>query len=177
MQTTYMEFWGASPAPCGLAVQSSIYITTLTKCGFESFRYRHRIKGTKNRWSKGHRFWKHIRWLDPRVPSELCLLNKLLEEQRFPTSFSRRFSRLLEFISALLSSARPTDDTAVEGAFDSHDGSDESGCNSFGASEFSSSSPGGSSSAPNGGLGGGRGRLFTLKRCAQSIPRPVPVRR
>ena len=38
----------------------------LVQYGYESFRFRHRIRGTLDKWSKGIQRWKNIRWINPR---------------------------------------------------------------------------------------------------------------
>ena len=52
----------------------------LARSGYISIRHRNRIKGTKNKWTKGFRRWKHLRWADTRNSEELRELRAKLEE-------------------------------------------------------------------------------------------------
>ena len=109
-------------APKG-AVSEIEFNKHLIRSGFESFRYRHRIKGFNDKWSKGLLIWKHIRWLDPRVTEELSLLHFRLDylESKFHGVFSIKPRRRMDLISFLLtnsqelvrSPARPSDETHV----------------------------------------------------------------
>jgi hypothetical protein len=75
----------------------------LSRSGYISSRLRNRIKGTKDKWTKGFQRWKFLRWLDPRNPEELRHLRTQLAEIpiRFPGSYFIHESRLIDFISNL----------------------------------------------------------------------------
>ena len=72
----------------------------LSRSGYLSFRFRHRIRGTKDRWSKGEQLWKCIRWIDPREPAELNLAKRKLAllKTRFPGPHYAHDDDILAFL-------------------------------------------------------------------------------
>ncbi len=77
----------------------------LSRCGYVSIRHRNRVRGTKDKWTKGFHRWRFLRWLDPRNPVELKQLQAQIAEipSRYPGSYSIHESELVQFISNLQS--------------------------------------------------------------------------
>jgi hypothetical protein len=72
----------------------------LVRSGYVSLRHRSRVKGTKDKWTKGFQRWRFLRWLDPRNPEELSQLKENIAEipNRFPGSYSIHETELVHFI-------------------------------------------------------------------------------
>jgi hypothetical protein len=77
----------------------------LSRSGYVAYRFRHRIRGTKDMWSKGVHLWRHRRWLDPRVPEELSLIRLKLAQfkARISGSYIIQQSQLLSFLAFVAS--------------------------------------------------------------------------
>jgi hypothetical protein len=75
----------------------------LASLGYVSFRYRHRIRGTKDKWSRGVQLWKHFRWLDPGIPDELDLIKSQLSQlkTRFPGTYSIEENEIISFLASI----------------------------------------------------------------------------
>ena len=88
----------------------------LVRSGYITFRYRQRIRGAKDKWSKGVHLWKHIRWLDPSSPNDLDLIKRQLSQLRlrFSGSYSIRESEVLSFLSSLRTRCSEKDDSATD---------------------------------------------------------------
>ena len=74
----------------------------LAKSGYVAYRHRSRVKGTKDRWTKGVCRWERRRWVDLKYADHLEHLRaKLIELRKFCTpSIFLSESRLFEFLSA-----------------------------------------------------------------------------
>lgn len=75
----------------------------LIRSGYIACRFRSRVKGTKDQWTKGVRRWKNRRWADPNNPEDMLHLRATLREfqARYSASWSIPETKILEFISAL----------------------------------------------------------------------------
>ena len=113
----------------------------LSRSGYLSSRYRNRIRGTKDKWTKGFQRWKFLRWLDPRNPEELRQLSTQIGEirKRFPGSYTIHDSELVNFISNLQSihdedQSLPAGDTSMlEMQFDDDSNTSDLQLAAFGA--------------------------------------------
>ncbi len=113
----------------------------LARSGYLSSRYRNRIRGAKDKWTKGFQRWKFLRWLDPRNPEELRQLSTQIAEikKRFPGPYSIHDSELVNFISNLQSihdedRSRPAGDTCMlELEFDDESNTSDLQLAAFGA--------------------------------------------
>jgi hypothetical protein len=74
----------------------------LERIGFESYRHRHRIRGTFDRWSKGYQRWKNLRWINPEVPEDLDIMNSCLVElaNKYPCFSSLRHETVVTFLAS-----------------------------------------------------------------------------
>lgn len=83
----------------------------LAKSGYSAYRYRHRLKGVKDKWSKGVQRWKNIRWINPNNAEEAVLLQSQLHllYTRFPVLCTSLERSVVDFLSKLKSS--PDSDT------------------------------------------------------------------
>jgi hypothetical protein len=78
----------------------------LTSSGFLACRERHRISSsTITKWSKGIKRWSNRRWMDPRKPGDLFLLNARMTElhQAFPETRRVSTSETVQFLLVLTS--------------------------------------------------------------------------
>ena len=78
----------------------------LTSSGFLACRERHRISSsTITKWSKGIKRWSNRRWIDPRKPGDLFLLNARMAElhQAFPETRSVSISGTVQVLLVLTS--------------------------------------------------------------------------
>ena len=73
----------------------------LVRLGYVSYRHRHRIRGTKDKWSKGLQRWRGIRFINPKIPSELETLNVHLAEliHHFPRGSNLHQGMLVSFLT------------------------------------------------------------------------------
>jgi hypothetical protein len=72
----------------------------LARSGYTSTRHRNRVRGTKDKWTKGFQRWRFRRWLDPRNPDELRQLHICIAEinNLFPGSHSIHETELVHFM-------------------------------------------------------------------------------
>ena len=97
------------------AISSIELCKFLIKSGYESCRHRNRVKGTKDKWTKGVRRWKNRRWVDPDQADELAHLKANLDElkSRNPRLCTISEERLLEFLSVRPSNAESLQSSSV----------------------------------------------------------------
>ncbi len=92
---------------CSFALKDTVSEIELNKflarSGYISSRYRNRIRGTKDKWTKGFQRWRFLRWLDPRNPEDLRQLQTQIADipNRFPGSYHISESKLVQFITNL----------------------------------------------------------------------------
>jgi hypothetical protein len=79
----------------------------LAQIGFKQYRYRRRILGTSDKWSKGCHQWQNLRWIQIDKPEELQQLQARLSEivAHFPKKSVFQENNLLAFLSSVSSIA------------------------------------------------------------------------
>ena len=84
------------------AISDIEFCKFLLRSGFKACRHRSRLKGTKNKWTKGVRRWENRRWTDPSNPEELENFQAKLKEltSQNPHLDSISAPKLLSFLSA-----------------------------------------------------------------------------
>jgi hypothetical protein len=94
----------------------------LARLGYVSYRYRHRIRGTVDKWSKGLQRWRNLRWINTKNLAELEMLHVLIAElvRQFPRVSSLHHGFLVYFLSNKSSSH---DDSSMPESDDVHDAS------------------------------------------------------
>jgi hypothetical protein len=75
----------------------------IARLGYTSFRYRHRIRGTVDKWSKGVQRWKHVRWVNPCDSSDLSHLRQGLADlrSRFPCQQTLNEDKIIRFLQSI----------------------------------------------------------------------------
>ena len=89
------------------AISAIEFCKFLVKSGYEPYRHRNRVKGTKDKWTKGVQRWKNRRWVDLNNADELLLFQAKLEALKPQISCLCTLSerRLFEFLSTRPSNA------------------------------------------------------------------------
>jgi len=92
----------ANSNPIKGAISSIEFRKFLAKSGYESCRHRSRVRGTKDKWTKGIKRWKNRRWIDPDNADELAHFKTKLDKLK---SCSSRFGsiceiKIVEFLSS-----------------------------------------------------------------------------
>jgi hypothetical protein len=97
---------GREPAMNG-AVNEIQLNKYLIRIGFKAYRYRKRVIGKSDQWSKGLQLWQNLRWVNVDDPEELRIMRQRLSEltARFPKKLIFLEDRLLDFLSSVNSLA------------------------------------------------------------------------
>jgi hypothetical protein len=85
------------------AVTEAEFNKFFARLGYTSFRYRHRIPGKIDKWSKGIKRWRNIRWVNPCDPSDLDHLRQGLAKIRseFPSRSSLIEGPVIQFLQSI----------------------------------------------------------------------------